>query len=100
LAASIAQMKGKKMPKLKTHQGASKRFGVSRRGKVQGRAAAKRHRLVSKSKRMKREGRATHILCESDARIILDDFLPYERKKRKKRTRYISKSKRTGKEAA
>jgi large subunit ribosomal protein L35 len=87
------------MPKMKTHSGAAKRFGVSARGKVVGRAAHKRHRLVSKSKRMKMEGRATHILCESDARIILDDFLPYERKKRKKRTRYIAKNKRTGKEA-
>lgn len=88
------------MPKMKTHKGAAKRFGVSARGKVQARAAAKRHRLVSKSKRMKREGRATMILNESDARIILDDFLPYERSKRKKRTRYIAKNKRTKTEAA
>jgi large subunit ribosomal protein L35 len=85
---------------MKTHKGAKKRFDVSRRGKVQARAAAKRHRLVSKSSRMKMEGRSTLILCESDARIILDDFLPYQRKKRKKRTRYVSKSKRTAKEAA
>lgn len=82
------------MPKMKTHKGASKRFAVTARGKVQGRAAHKRHRMVSKSKRMKLEGRSNLILCESDARIILDDFLPYERKKRKKRTRYISKAKR------
>ncbi len=89
------------MPKMKTHKGAAKRFSVTRRGKVQTRAAHKRHRLVSKSKRMKTEGRSTLILCESDARIILDDFLPYQRKTRKKRTRYISKSKRTTtKEAA
>lgn len=88
------------MPKMKTHKGAAKRFAVSRRGKVTARASCKRHRLVSKSKRMKREGKATMILCESDARIILDDFLPYERKKRQKRTRYIAKNKRTGKEAA
>jgi large subunit ribosomal protein L35 len=81
------------MPKMKTHKGAKKRFDVSRRGKVQARAACKRHRLVSKSKRMKREGRATLIINESDARIILDNFLPYQRKKRKKRTRYISKNK-------
>lgn len=88
------------MPKMKTHKGAAKRFAVTRRGKVQSRAAHKRHRLVSKSKRMKTEGKATNILCESDARIILDDFLPYQRKKRKKRTRYISKAKRNLKEAA
>jgi large subunit ribosomal protein L35 len=85
---------------MKTHQGAAKRFDVTRRGKVQARAASKRHRLVSKSKRMKRDGKATLILCESDARIILDDFLPYQRAKRKKRTRYVAKNKRTTKEAA
>ncbi len=82
------------MPKMKTHKGAKKRFAVTRRGKVQARAAAKRHRLVSKSKRMKTEGRSTLIMKEMDARIILDNFLPYERSKRKKRTRYVSKSKR------
>jgi large subunit ribosomal protein L35 len=82
------------MPKMKTHKGSAKGFAVTRRGKVQARAAAKRHRLVSKSKRMKREGRATLVMKEMDARIILDNFLPYQRSKRKKRTRYISKSKR------
>jgi large subunit ribosomal protein L35 len=92
-------MKGHQMPKMKTHKGAAKRFSVTRRGKVTARAAHKRHRLVSKSARMKREGKSTMILNESDARIILDDFLPYERKKRQKRTRYIAKNKRT-KEAA
>ena len=86
------------MPKMKTHSGAKKRFSVTRRGKVQSRAAHKRHRLVSKSKRMRRDSRATMILNESDARIILDNFLPYERSKRKKRTKYVSKSKQ--KEAA
>lgn len=88
------------MPKMKTHKGAAKRFKVTGRGKVTSRAACKRHRLVSKSKRMKREGKATMVLCESDARIILDDFLPYLRKKRQKRTRYIAKNKRTVQEAA
>ncbi len=82
------------MSKMKTHKGSAKRLAVTSRGKVQARAAAKRHRLVSKSKRMKREGRSTLIMKEMDARIILDNFLPYQRSKRKKRTRYISKSKR------
>jgi len=82
------------MPKMKTHSGAKKRFAVTRRGKVQARAACKRHRMTSKSKRMKLEGCSTLIMKEMDARIILDNFLPYERKKRKKRTRYVSKSKR------
>jgi len=71
------------MPKMKTHSGAKKRFGVTRKGKVQARSAHKRHRMTSKSKRMKREGRSTLIVGEMDARIILDNFLPYQRKKRR-----------------
>jgi large subunit ribosomal protein L35 len=69
------------MPKMKTHSGASKRFSVTRRGKVQARAAAKRHLMTNKSKRMKRNGKATLIMAEMDSRIILDNFLPYQRKK-------------------
>lgn len=86
------------MPKMKTHSGAKKRFSVTKTGKVQARAAHKRHRMTSKSKRMKLAGCSTLILNESDARIILDDFLPYQRKKRRKKARYEGKN--TKKEAA
>ena len=89
------------MPKMKTHSGAKKRFGVTRTGKVQGRAAHKRHRMTSKSKRMKMEGRSTNILNESDARIILENFLPYERCKRRKGRQFLKKQQqRTAKAAA
>lgn len=71
------------MPKMKTHSGAKKRFSATRTGKVQSRAAAKRHRMTSKSKRMKLEGRSTHILRDMNAKVILDYFLPYESKKRR-----------------
>lgn len=71
------------MPKMKTHSGAKKRFSVTARGKVKARAAWKRHLMTNKSKRGKMEGRSTNILCEPDARIILDDFLPYQSKKRR-----------------
>lgn len=72
------------MPKMKTHSGAKKRYSVTRTGKVQARAAAKRHRLTSKSKRMKTEGRATLILKEMNAKTILDNFLPYQQNKRRR----------------
>lgn len=85
------------MPKMKTHSGAKKRFSVTRRGKVQARAAHKRHRMTGKSKRMKLAGCSTLILCGSDARIILDDFMPYQRKLQRKKRRYTGKAK---KEAA
>lgn len=69
------------MPKMKTHSGAKKRFSVTRRGKVQARAAAKRHLMTNKSKRMKRNGKSTLIMAEMDSRIILDNFMPYQRRK-------------------
>lgn len=81
------------MPKMKTHSGAKKRFGVTRRGKVQARPAHKRHLMTNKSKRMKRDGRATLIMCEADAKILLDHYLPYQRKLRRQKRRYVSKHK-------
>lgn len=72
------------MPKMKTHSGAKKRFSVTGTGKVQARAAAKRHRLTSKSKRMKRDGRSTLILLEMNGKTVLDNFLPYQQKKRRR----------------
>jgi large subunit ribosomal protein L35 len=78
------------MPKMKTHSGAKKRFSVTRTGKVQARAAAKRHRLTSKSKRMKAEGRSTLILKDMNAKTILDNFFPYQsglRRNNRKRQR-------------
>lgn len=84
------------MPKMKTHSGAKKRFSVTRTGKVKGRAAAKRHRLTSKSKRMKAEGRAVHILKDMNGKVVLDYFLPYEQKKRRnnpKRQRKVAAKK-------
>jgi large subunit ribosomal protein L35 len=81
------------MPKMKTHSGAKKRFGVTRRGKVQARPAHKRHLMTNKSKRMKRDGRATLIMCEPDAKILLDHYFPYQRKLRGKKRRYEGKNK-------
>ncbi len=71
------------MPKMKTHSGAKKRFSVTKKGKVQARAAHKRHLMTNKSKRGKMEGRATLIMSEMDAKIILDNFLPYQRGKKR-----------------
>lgn len=81
------------MPKMKTHSGAKKRFSVTRRGKVQARAAHKRHLMTNKSRRMKAEGRSTLIMSEPDAKIILDNYLPYQRKLTRKKRRYEGKNK-------
>jgi len=80
------------MPKMKTHSGAKKRFAVTRTGKVKARAAHKRHRMTSKSKRMKRDGRATLIMGYMDAKPILDNFLPYEQKKRRRNRSRVKKA--------
>lgn len=81
------------MPKMKTHSGAKKRFSVTRTGKVQARAAHKRHLMTNKSKRMKLEGRSTLILNEMDAKIIRDHYLPYERRKRRHAVKKLTKKK-------
>ena len=88
------------MPKMKTHSGAKKRFSVTRRGKVQARAAHKRHLMTNKSKRMRSEGRSTLIMNDMDATIILNNFLPYERKKTRQKSRYVPKNNKNKKEAA
>jgi large subunit ribosomal protein L35 len=80
------------MPKMKTHSGAKKRFAVTRRGKVKARAAHKRHLMTNKSKRMKREGRATLIMREEDAKILRDNYLPYQRKLKRQKRRYEGKN--------
>ncbi len=71
------------MPKLKTKSGAKKRFGVTASGKVKVKNAYARHMMQNKSKKMKRKARGTKLLCAADARIVLRNFLPYSRKKKK-----------------
>ena len=74
------------MPKMKTKGAAKKRFNVTGNGKVKFKQSFSRHMMMNKPKSMKRKARGMTILNESDAKIILDNFLPYERglKKSKK----------------
>jgi large subunit ribosomal protein L35 len=66
------------MPKLKTKSGAKKRFGRTASGKVKGNVAHKRHRLISKPKKMKRKARGTFILEKGDAHLV-HTYMPYMR---------------------
>ena len=68
------------MPKMKTRSGAKKRFKVTSSGKVKAKPAFMRHMQLNKPKSMKRKARRIGVLCESDARIVLRNFLPYSRK--------------------
>ena len=74
------------MPKMKTKGAAKKRFQVTGNGKVKFKQSFSRHMMMNKPKSMKRKARGMTILNDSDAKIILDNFLPYERglKKAKK----------------
>ena len=71
------------MPKLKSHSGAKKRFKTTGRGKVKAKGAFTSHMMMNKSKSMKRKAKGTTILSDADARIVLRNWLPYSRKKKK-----------------
>ena len=72
------------MPKMKTHSGVKKRFKVTSSGKVKFKPSHMRHMQTNKPKSMKRKARFLTTLCDSDARIVLRNFLPYNRKNRNK----------------
>ena len=66
------------MPKLKTKSGAKKRFSRTATGKIKVANAWKRHRLISKSKRGKRNAKGTVTLQPGDTRLVLT-YMPYLR---------------------
>jgi len=72
-----------KMPKMKTHSGAKKRFKVTSKGKVKAQNAFMRHMQMNKPKSMKRKARGMNVLSDPDARKVLRNWLPYARKKKK-----------------
>jgi large subunit ribosomal protein L35 len=63
-----------KMPKMKTKSGAKKRFKFSATGKIKTGKAYKRHRLISKSKRTRKEDHGT--LSESETQRV-KRWMPY-----------------------
>ena len=66
------------MPKLKTKSGAKKRFGRTATGKVKAANAHKRHLLINKSKRAKRNAKGTVTLTKGDAHLV-HTYMPYMR---------------------
>ena len=74
------------MPKMKTHSSAKKRFKTTRTGKVKSKQAFTSHMMTNKPKSMKRKAKGTTTLCDADARIVLRNFLPYGRKRKKTKT--------------
>jgi large subunit ribosomal protein L35 len=70
----IRKRRSAKMPKMKTKSGARKRFKFSATGKVKHGQAYKRHRLISKSKRTRKELKGN--LSESETRRV-KRWMPY-----------------------
>ena len=62
------------MPKMKTKSGAKKRFRFSANGKIKTGQACKRHRLISKSKRTRKELKGS--LSTSETRRV-ERWMPY-----------------------
>lgn len=77
------------MPKMKTKSSAKKRFKVTAKGKVKAKKAFTSHMMMNKSKKMKRKAKGTDVMSDPDARIVLRNFMPYARKKKKSASKAV-----------
>ncbi len=67
------------MPKLKTKSSAKKRFKVTAKGRVKAAAAGKRHGMIKRTNKFIRQARGTMVMSDPDAKIVLRNFMPYDR---------------------
>ena len=65
------------MPKMKTHRGAAKRFGLTGSGKVRRHKAYKSHLLNSKSRKRKRNLRKDTLIAAVEQKKI-KRLIPYK----------------------
>jgi large subunit ribosomal protein L35 len=65
------------MPKIKTHKSASKRFKITKNGKVKRHSAYGRHLLTGKSSKRRRRLRAATILDPAETPRV-KRMLPYD----------------------
>lgn len=68
------------MPKMKTKSSVKKRFRVTGKGNVKAGQAFTSHMMMNKPKSMKRKANRTATLSEPDTKIVLDNWMPYNRK--------------------
>jgi large subunit ribosomal protein L35 len=71
-----AHIKELKMPKLKTHSGAKKRFKITANGKVKYTQSGKRHGMIKRTTKQIRDHRGTAVLFKSDGDNIIKYKLP------------------------
>jgi large subunit ribosomal protein L35 len=72
----IKKKRSNKMPKLKTHRGAAKRFSVTGKGKIKRSKAYTSHILTPKTAKRKRQLRKAAILDKRDTAGI-KRLIPY-----------------------
>jgi large subunit ribosomal protein L35 len=65
------------MPKLKTHSASKKRFRITANGKVKMNHAFRSHRLISKSKKARKQHRLGAYASSANAAII-KKLIPYK----------------------
>ena len=65
------------MPKLKTNQAASKRYGLTATGKVKRTKAHRRHLLANKTKRQKLSARRPGAYADKTCEKTIKKLLPY-----------------------
>jgi large subunit ribosomal protein L35 len=65
------------MPKLKSKSGAKKRFKITGSGKVVMYPSQRRHRQISRPKKMKRQHRGPEMLDATDVHRVKKTYLPY-----------------------
>ena len=63
------------MPKMKSHRGASKRFRVTKNGKIKRNKAYKSHILTKKDSKRKRNLRQATVLTSANEKKIRDMIL-------------------------
>ncbi|WP_332059862.1 50S ribosomal protein L35 [Bartonella sp. CB74] len=64
------------MPKMKTKSSAKKRFKITALGNVKATAAGKRHGMIKRSNKFIRDSRGTMVLSKSDAKKVVQCYLP------------------------
>jgi large subunit ribosomal protein L35 len=71
-----SQPKETQMPKMKTKSSVKKRFKITATGKVLAGPGMKRHGLINRPQKMKRQNRGSQVLTEADGKTV-KQWAPY-----------------------
>jgi large subunit ribosomal protein L35 len=74
--APAGPAKETQMPKMKTKSSVKKRFKITATGKVLAGPGNKRHGLINRPQKMKRQNRGSQVLTDQDARTV-KQWAPY-----------------------